>query len=399
MRIFAALLFAYTLSQFFRAFLAIVAVDLSRDLSLDSTQLGAVSASWFAAFALAQFPVGYALDRFGPRRTIGYVMIAAVLGAALMASATGFVSAFLAMALIGIGCSPILMGSMYLFARNHPPERFAMLSSFFIGVGAIGNLLGATPLALSVELIGWRWSMAVISLITATSAVAAFLMLRDPERIETGDGRGGMIAGLLEIINLRALWLILPITFVSYSVVIATRSLWIAPYMNQVHGYSVTATGNAALLMAITMSIGALAYGPLERLLRNPKTTTIAGTLITCLAFLALAIWGPASAIASVALIGLIGAAGLTYGIIMAHARLFFPPHLIGRGVTFMNFVFIGGAGLIQWFSGLFVGAAERAGHEPATIYAMLYGAFGLMLAASLIIYLLSPARPAAPPR
>ena len=80
MRIFAALLFAYTLSQFFRAFLAIVAVDLSRDLSLDSTQLGAVSASWFAAFALAQFPVGFALDRFGPRRTIGYVMIAAVLG-------------------------------------------------------------------------------------------------------------------------------------------------------------------------------------------------------------------------------------------------------------------------------------------------------------------------------
>ena len=129
------------------------------------------------------------------------------------------------------------------------------------------------------------------------------------------------------------------------------------------------------------------------------KKTAIAGSVVTCAAYLALAIWGHASAIASVALIGLIGAAGLTYGIIMAHARLFFPPHLIGRGVTFMNFVFIGGAGLIQWFSGLFVGTAERTGMAPATIYGMLYAAFGLLLLASLIVYLLSPARPLSAPR
>ena len=65
-----------------------------------------------------------------------------------------------------------------------------MLSSFFIGVGAIGNLLGATPLALSVELIGWRWSMAGISLITASSAIAAF---RDAARPRAD--RGGETVG------------------------------------------------------------------------------------------------------------------------------------------------------------------------------------------------------------
>ena len=65
----------------------------------------------------------------------------------------------------------------------------------------------------------------------------------------------------------------------------------------------------------------------------------------------------------------------------MAHARLFFPPHLIGRGVTFMNFVFIGGAGLIQWFSGLFVGTAERTGMAPATnLTGMLYARLLLLL-------------------
>ena len=392
--IFATLLFAYTLSQFFRAFLAIVSVDLSRDLGLDSAQLGAVSAIWFAAFALAQFPVGYALDRYGPRRTIAYTMIIAVLGCGLMAAATGFVSALMAMAAIGIGCSAILMGSLYLFARNHAAEKFAMFTSLFVGLGALGNLLGTTPLALAVELVGWRWSMVGITAITALSTLLAFLVLRDPERIDSSDGSGGMIAGLVEIVSLRTLWLILPITFVSYAVVIATRSLWIAPFFAEVHGYSVTATGNAALLMAVTMSIGALAYGPLERILRDTKRTAVIGSAVTAGAYFALAGFGAQSAAASVALIGLIGAAGLTYGIIMAHARLFFPRHLIGRGVTFMNFVFISGAGIIQWISGQFINASERAGLDAGERYATLYGAFGLLVAAALVLYLFAPARP-----
>ncbi|HMB12072.1 MFS transporter [Saliniramus sp.] len=394
MMIFATLLFAYTLSQFFRAFLAIVSVDLSRDLALDSAQLGAVSAIWFAAFALAQFPVGYALDRYGPRRTIAATMIFAVIGCGLMATATGFYSALTAMAAIGVGCSAILMGSLFLFARNHAAEKFAMFTSLFVGLGALGNLLGTTPLALAVELFGWRWSMVGITAITALSTLLAFLVLRDPERIDSSDGSGGMIAGLAEIVSLRTLWLILPITFVSYAVVIATRSLWIAPFFSQVHGYSVTATGNAALLMAITMSIGALAYGPLERFIRDTKRTAVIGSAVTAGAYLALAGFGAKSAAASVALIGLIGAAGLTYGIIMAHARLFFPRHLIGRGVTFMNFVFISGAGIIQWISGQFINASERAGLDAGERYATLYGAFGLLVAAALALYLFAPARP-----
>ena len=48
---FLALLFAYVLSQFYRAFLAVVASDLSHDLGLGPAELGMVSAVWFVAFA------------------------------------------------------------------------------------------------------------------------------------------------------------------------------------------------------------------------------------------------------------------------------------------------------------------------------------------------------------
>src|SRR5918995_7130700 len=138
---------AYILSQFYRSFLAIVASNLTDELGLGPAELGALSGIWFGAFAFAQFPIGWALDGFGPRRTLAGAMLAAVAGALLFAAAQGFAGMMAAMALIGIGCAPVLMSSMFVFGRAYPPERFAILSSMILGVGALGLLAAATPLA------------------------------------------------------------------------------------------------------------------------------------------------------------------------------------------------------------------------------------------------------------
>jgi predicted MFS family arabinose efflux permease len=391
---FLVLLFAYVLSQFYRAFLAIVAGDLSRDLGLDAADLGALSAIWFATFAFAQFPVGMALDRAGPRRTIAGFMTMAVLGAAWLSLARSFPECLAAMALIGIGCSPVLMGSLYFFGRTYPADRFAMLASLMIGFGSAGNLLGATPLALAVEALGWRGAMGVIAGITALSALVMVLFLRDPPRAEGAAAGGGVFGGLGAIVGIRALWVLLPLTCTSYAVVIAARSLWIAPFLSEVHGFSVTERGHAALAMAGAMTAGALAYGPLERWIGSPKVTTLAGSLVTAGAFVALGLVGERSAALALALLALAGAAGLTYGILMAHARQFFPAHLLGRGVTFMNFAFIGGAGILQWLSGRFVQGARDAGTPPDAAFGHLHLAFGLVLLAATLVYAFAPARP-----
>jgi hypothetical protein len=55
-----------------------------------------------------------------------------------------------------------------------------------------------------------------------------------------------------------------------------------------------------------------------------------------------------------------VGFLGMTYAAFMGHACLFCRAALLGRGVTFMNFAFIGGAGVVQWLWGLFVEAAAR---------------------------------------
>jgi MFS family permease len=194
--LFLVLLLAYTLSQFYRAFLAVIAPELSVELRLTASDLANMSAAWFAVFALAQFPLGIALDRIGPRRCVPIIMLAAVAGALLLAHAQGPLACIVANALIGLGCSPIYMGALFVFARTTRPERFGFISACLQGLGSGGNLLAATPLALSAEHFGWRASFAGIGILTLASALLFWLVVRDPAVAERPKGRTSAVREL-----------------------------------------------------------------------------------------------------------------------------------------------------------------------------------------------------------
>jgi predicted MFS family arabinose efflux permease len=388
---FLVLLLAYTISQFDRGFLAIVGPELGRDLGLSASDLALFSSAWFAAFAMGQVPTGLCLDRVGPRRTVGGFLVLAALGTGGLAFAHGFAGGLVAMALIGLGCAPALMGGLYLFGRLYPVERFAMLSSLMIGLGTTGDLLGATPLALATQAFGWRPILVGLAALTLGSALLIFALIRDPPRV-TEPARASLLRGFATVAGMRPLWPVFPVVFVSYAVVIATRSLWVGSYLGNVHGFDALARGNGALAMSAAMAFGGIGYGPLERIVRDPKRTALGGCLVTGLALTALGLLGARSSALAVALLALVGAAGLSYAILMAHARRFFPVHLLGRGVSFMNILFMGGASAVQGLSSLFV--LHAAGLDPATLYGRLFLAFGLALLAATAVYAFAPRAP-----
>ena len=276
------------------------------------------------------------------------------------------------------------------FAVNRP-EQFALLCSWLLGIGTAGNLLAASPLAWAASAIGWRNAMLAIAAATAISAVSIFLMVRDPKRIEHHDSKG-FIAGLGEILSIRALWPLLPLTAVGYSAVLSERGLWAGPYFSDVHGLLPVARGNALLAMAAAMSAGAMLYGPLDRILGTRKWVVAGGSAVTAAGFLALGIFDLSLPQATIAMATL-GAFGMTYGVLMAHVRSFVPDHLLGRGITLMNVLFLGGAGVLQPFSGALMKAMQ--GGPPAQAYMVLHVAFGAAVLAALVVYLFSTEQPA----
>ncbi|MCA3562445.1 MAG: MFS transporter [Aestuariivirga sp.] len=390
MRVFLTFLAAYMLSQFYRSFLAVIAPELAHELTLDPQALGNLQAFWILGFVATQFPVGWALDTVGPRRTVALQMLAAVAGALLFATAHSAPALNISMLFIGAGCGSIYMGAIYMFGRMAAPQRFALLCSWLLGLGTAGNLLAASPLAWVAQSTGWRGAMAGMAVATALSALSVLLLIRDPERIATHGARG-LFGGIGEILKIRALWPLLPITAVSYAVVLAERGLWAGPYFSSVYGLDPVARGHALLVMAAAMSAGAMAYGPLDRLLGTRKWVVSGGVSVTALCFAALALPG-LSLTAAIIAMGLLGGFGMTYGVLMAHGRGFVPDHLLGRGITLLNVLFIGGAGVLQPLSGALM--KRLADHPPKQAYATLHLIFAGLLAVSLVVYLFAKDNP-----
>jgi sugar phosphate permease len=392
---FAILLFAYLFSQFFRSFLTIIAGDLTRELGFDEAALGWISSSWFIAFALSQFVVGYLLDTVGPRRTMAGLMSAGVVGAVVFAWSNSFAMSAFGMALIGVGCSPMLMTGLYIFGRTEPPERFATLSSLLVGLGNIGNLAAATPLAWSAQTFGWRPSMAVVGLALGLAAALVWVRLPDPPKAErAGGGEASVVADLMVILKNRALWFVFPLHLLGYAAVATERGLWVGPYLERVQGLDAIARGNMIFLMSLAMALGALACAPAARLFGDAKRPAVIGNLATVSLFLLLALLpGPGPLAAGALLVG-IGFFGLTYSLLLSHGRAFVPDHLLGRGVTFLNFLAIGGAGLLQAITGQAMRAELAFGATPVAAFSSVHLMIGLAVAAALIPFALAKRTP-----
>lgn len=382
------LLVAYVLSQFYRAFLAVMAPELAADLGASTEDLADASGYWFLAFAAMQIPVGWALDRIGPRRTASVLLaLGGGGGAALFALADGPGAIKLAMILIGIGCSPVLMASYFIFARVYAPKVFATLAGAVIGIGSLGNLASALPLALAMEAFGWRgtiWALAGVTLLTAG---ALLVFVRDPERIDHAEAKGSV----LSLLAMPALWPIIALTAVNYAPAAGVRGLWAGPYLADVFSSEAAMVGTATLIMGGAMVLGNFAYGPLDRMFGTRKWVAFAGNAASVACLGALALMPQAGLGAAVLLLAAIGLFGSSYPLLMAHGRAFFPAHLTGRGVTLMNLFSIGGVGVMQFVSGTVHGAALAANPgAPEAAYGTLFAVYAGVLAVGLMAYLFS---------
>ena len=378
----AFLIAAYMLSQFYRAFLAVLAPALASDIGATTGDLARASGLWFAAFALMQLPVGWALDHLGPRRTAATLfLLGGAGGATLFATAQSPAMLSAAMILIGIGCAPILMSTYYIFARTFSAAVFGTLAGVTVGLSSLGNILAAAPLAALIEAFGWRATVGGFAALTAAIAIAMALLVRDPEKPQ-GEAKGS----LLDLLRMPQLWPILVMMLVCYFPAAGLRGLWISPYLADRFGAELAQLGTATLIMGLAMVAGNFAYGPADRLFRSRKWPILIGNL--AVAALCLAFWAvpPSSATAAITLFALIGLLGASYPIVISHGRSFCPPHLTGRGVTLLNLFGMGGAGVMQFASGpTFAALADtRTGPEA---YGALFGLIGLVILIGLAIY------------
>jgi len=390
-----SLAIAYVLSQFYRSFLAVLTPQLTSELGADKGDLSLASGLWFIAFGLMQFIVGVGLDRYGPRRTAGVIFgFAGTAGAIVFATAQSPTAIVVAMTLFGIGCSPVLMASLFIFAQRFEMRQFAIMTSWFVAFGNLGNVIGASPMAAAVDAYGWRTVMGGLGAFTFVIALGIFFLVRDP-KVDSPANSG--LSGYITLFKSKILWAIMLMTLVCYAPVAGIRGLWTGPYLADIFNADSLQIGSVTLWMAIAMIVGSVMYGPLDKLFNTRKWVIFTGNAIV-LCVLSYFVFDPTPTLfVATTLFVVLGIFGTSYGVLMAHGRAFLPGHLVGRGVTLINFCSIFGAGLMQFITGRIVDAQDDTG-SPAT-YQILFGTYAAVLLVALVVYLTSKDAPPNSPK
>ena len=330
--------------------------------------------------------MGWALDTLGPRRTAAVLLaLGAGGGAVIFATATQVWHLHLAMALIGIGCAPALMAAYYILAHEFPPAVFAGMTGLVVGFGSLGDILGTAPLVALIQSAGWRTALWLLVAATLLVAALQLWLVRDPAH--AADAPRGRIA---DVLRLRVLWLMLPLIAASYAATAAIRGLWAAPYLRDVFGAGDPAVGKATMAMGIAMVAGNLLAGRFVWLCRSARRAAVAGHVLAIGALAGLCLLPALSLGLSVALLAALGMCGTNYALLMAHARGLLPVHLVGRGVTFLNMISVGGVGVMQ-FASRPVHHATDALFAPAQSYALLFLFFLVPVVIGMVIYLRTP--------
>lgn len=362
---------AHFISYLYRSVNAVVYPDLVRELGLNANTLGLLTSAYFIAFAVAQLPVGVALDRFGPRRVQMPMLTIATGGALLFASADSLGGLLLGRALIGFGVAASLMSAIKASTLWLPPQRLPLVTSVLLAVGGVGAVVSTAPMQALLEVASWR--TAFLLLAAATIGIAALIGLAVPEQPTRGTPPplADMVRAIGQLYRAPSFWRQSLITLFCNAAYMAIQGLWLGPWLRDVAQLSRPDTAQVLLWGTVAMVAGSLSFGwaadRLQALGVRPMLLCGAGLLVfvTCEALMAAGV--VAAPLALVLAFSFFGSSGaLNYAIIAQSV----PAHLTGRVSTCFNLLIFLASFAVQWGMGAIIGLwAPLDGQYPVQAY------------------------------
>jgi len=378
----------YMVSQFLRNSIGVIAPNLASELSMNASEIGLLSSTFFFSFAAAQIPLGIALDRYGPKRCMLVCSVIAVIGTIMFSLSTAPWTLIAARGLMGVGSSCFLMAPLALYAVRYAPDRFSMLVGMQLGLGSTGTLLATAPLAWSTAAIGWRATFVTVAAIVAFSAILVALVVREgrePHHDHNETFRES-ITGIAEALRTPSILQLFLMQLAAYSSFVLIVGLWGGPYLTHIYGYDLTSRGEILFLAAAGQIVGSFVLGPLDRVFGNYKTPVFIGTGLTALSLGALAIGGVMPVAWMIACFVGVGFFSAYTTVLIAHGKSLFPQRLVGRGLTLLNMGTMGGVFLTQTVSGFVIDLFPAVnGAYPLQAYRLVFAMqVGFLLVAGL---------------
>ncbi len=345
----------YFLSCLLRAITATLSPVLTTEFNLLAGDLGLLAGGYFLGFASMQIPLGYLLDKHGPKKIVSSFLLIAIVGTASFALAQSFAGLLISRILIGVGVSACLMGPLTGYRIWFADEYQQRGNSWMLMIASTGFVFSTLPVQILLTIFGWRWVFGGITILIFIVIILILLFIPSWKN-ETDNNNEKNFGSLSDIWKNKFFRSTIPLGLFNYGGMIAIQTLWAGPWMVRVAGYNPLESATGLFWINTTMLIAFFVWGYIL-----PKITKFGletmklmkfGLPISYLFLLVIIISGENAGAIHFTIYIL---TSIVLTLTQPAIALSFPASLAGKSLTSFNLLIFLGTFIMQWGIGLVI--------------------------------------------
>ena len=378
----------YFISALLRAITATLSPLLTLEFNLTAGNLGLLAGGYFLGFACMQIPLGYLLDRHGPKKIVSSFLLIAIIGTSAFALAQSFSGLLISRILIGVGVSACLMGPLTGYRIWFADEYQQRANAWMLMVLSMGFVFSTLPVQILLPIIGWRW---IFGLIVILILIVILLTLLFIPKWKTENNNQEKNAGSLsDVWKNNFFRSTIPLGLFNYGGIVAVQTLWAGPWMVRVAGYTPLESATGLFWINATMLFAFFVFGYIL-----PKITRLGiesikliklGLPISYLSLLVIIILGE-NAGALHFTIYILTSIFLT--LTQPAVALSFPTSLAGKSLTSFNLLIFVGTFIMQWGIGLIIDFCKFLGKEEVQSFKISFTVYLIICILSYLYFLM----------
>ena len=387
--IFLVFAFAFFISNLLRSITATLSPVLTSEFNLTAGNLGLLAGGYFLGFSCMQIPLGFLLDRHGPKKIVSSFLIIAIIGTTSFALAQNFAGLLISRVFIGIGVSACMMGPLTGYRIWFADKYQQRANSWMLMVANIGFVFSTLPVQVLLPIIGWRWIFVGTTFLITISIFLILLFIPSwNHKIEKNENK--LEGKLSEIWSNNFFKSLIPLGFFNYGGVYAIQTLWAGPWMIRVAGYSPLESATGLFWINFIALIGFFVWGyflpKISKYNLNSFKLMKFGIPISYLVLLSIVILGSK---VGVFLLTLYILTSIVLSLSQPAVALSFPKHLAGKSLTSFNLIIFLGTFVTQWGIGLIIDLSQSFGKSEIASFQISFFVYLLICIFSYLYFVL----------